>query len=355
MTKNKEKKIRKKFLADVKSMEKIEGLGKSRKVGDQLKALELFEEKYSKLPLRRASEFIEKKRKSKNKKVSEKAEEVYAKTIKERREKISESLKIFTQSYAKSIQESLAHLNKVSETFLISKQIAEQINKSIETPIKLMGSKVLAQYAAQSRSINELIEKQILPLTQPSPILTTSFYLQPLIRDKKSGATLSQLLGKEPEEIHEELEEAIESDKDIIFNYDAYRFLYDLERLLRGLIKKRIIEPYSDMLPNKIHKTLLDKWEERKKEEEQNKLVDNGYDLIEYSDFTDLKTIFEKGKNLDLFSDVANKEELKALISKLHELDPIRKKIAHSRALSKREFDKLRMYAEDINRIFKKK
>lgn len=81
-------------------------------------------------------------------------------------------------------------------------------------------------------------------------------------------------------------------------------------------------------------------------------LVDSGHELIDYSDFTDLKRIFEKGKNLSEFSDLANGEELRGLISKLHELDPIRKKIAHSRPLSKREFDKLKMYAEDIFRIF---
>ena len=35
----------------------------------------------------------------------------------------------------------------------------------------------------------------------------------------------------------------------------------------------------------------------RRNKEKKNPLVDNDYDLIYYSDFTDLKMIFEKGKN----------------------------------------------------------
>jgi hypothetical protein len=146
------------------------------------------------------------------------------------------------------------------------------------------------------------------------------------------------------------LEKVKAAKDDIIFNYEGYGFLSDLERFLRGLIQKRIIDPYLRSIENKIPKGLLDKWEGRKKEEESNKIVDSGYESIDYSDFTDLKQIFEKGKNLNLFSDLANGEELKGVISKLHELDPIRKKIAHSRALTKREFDKLKIYAKDIFR-----
>jgi len=38
---------------------------------------------------------------------------------------------------------------------------------------------------------------------------------------------------------------------------------------------------------------------------------------------------------------------------KLHELDPIRKKIAHSRPLSKNEMSRLVLYTEDIRKMFK--
>ena len=76
-----------------------------------------------------------------------------------------------------------------------------------------------------------------------------------------------------------------------------------------------------------------------------------GYRLIEYSDFSDLKRIFLKGKNKEEFSDLLNDVQFRGLITKLDELDPIRKKVAHSRRLSKKEFDRLKMYANDISSI----
>ena len=38
-------------------------------------------------------------------------------------------------------------------------------------------------------------------------------------------------------------------------------------------------------------------WESRKKKEEGSHVTDGNYELIDYSDFTDLKRIFEKSKN----------------------------------------------------------
>ncbi len=97
---------------------------------------------------------------------------------------------------------------------------------------------------------------------------------------------------------------------------------------------------------------MLRGWQSRKKEEEKNPLIDGGYELIDYSDFTDLKQILEKGRNYTLFEDIMNQEHFKLVISKLHELDPIRKKIAHSRQLTKKEFNRLVLYTEDIQTIF---
>ncbi|WP_410507753.1 Swt1 family HEPN domain-containing protein [Methanosarcina hadiensis] len=132
------------------------------------------------------------------------------------------------------------------------------------------------------------------------------------------------------------------------FNNEAYRFLSDLETYLRYLIKKRIIEPHEKNLESKIPREVLSRWEERKSRD-----ASNEYDLIDYSDFTDLKIIFEKGRNKELFNDIFNNEECKALITKLHELDPIRKKIAHFRPLTKIEFTRLVLYHNDIFTIAK--
>jgi len=56
----------------------------------------------------------------------------------------------------------------------------------------------------------------------------------------------------------------------------------------------------------------------------------------------------QKGKNFKLFESIFKEEQFKIITSKLHELDPIRKKIAHYRPLSKNEFERLRIYANDI-------
>lgn len=134
------------------------------------------------------------------------------------------------------------------------------------------------------------------------------------------------------------------------FNYEAYRFLSNLETYLRYLITKKIIEPYERNLESKIPRDVLSRWEERKSCD-----TSDEYDLIYYSDFTDLKIIFEKGRNKDLFNDIFSNEEYKALITKLHELDPIRKKIAHSRPLTEIEFTRLVLYYNDIFIIIKER
>lgn len=127
------------------------------------------------------------------------------------------------------------------------------------------------------------------------------------------------------------------------FNNEAYRFLCNLETYLRYLITKRIIEPNEKNLGSKIPQDVLSRWEERKRHDTLSE-----YNLIDYSDFTDLKIIFEKGKNKNLFKDIFNDEEYRALITKLHELDPIRKKIAHFRPVTENEFNRLVMYHDDI-------
>ena len=125
-----------------------------------------------------------------------------------------------------------------------------------------------------------------------------------------------------------------------------------MESFLRDLIQAKIIEPYKTNLGNKIPSELIEEWKSRKETEEKDPLVDGNYELIYYSDFTDLKQVFEKGRNYKLFADMINQERFKVVISKLHELDPIRKKIAHYRPLSEKEFDRLKSYSDEIIRMF---
>ena len=62
--------------------------------------------------------------------------------------------------------------------------------------------------------------------------------------------------------------------------------------------------------------------------------------------------ILKKGKNREKLRDIINDQEFESVVSKLHELDPIRKKIAHSRPLTLVEFDRIKMYGEDITKLF---
>jgi len=57
------------------------------------------------------------------------------------------------------------------------------------------------------------------------------------------------------------------------------------------LIKERIIEPYKNNLSNRIPKDTLDSWRIKKEAEKPNS-AENDSDLIEFSDFTDLKKNF---------------------------------------------------------------
>ena len=129
------------------------------------------------------------------------------------------------------------------------------------------------------------------------------------------------------------------------FTKKAYEFLCDLEVCLRSLIHERIVIPYESNIKSKIPEEILKKWDEKKAKDPQN--CENNK-LIDYSDFTDLKIILEKGRNKDLFSDLFNYEQYKALITKLHELDSIRKAIAHFRPLTKRDLTRLTLYHYDI-------
>ena len=55
-----------------------------------------------------------------------------------------------------------------------------------------------------------------------------------------------------------------------------------------------------------------------------------------------------------MFKDLITDEEFKVILSKLHELEPIRKKIAHSRLLSEREFEMIKMYSDQIFKMLYK-
>ena len=356
------------FLDDKRLMKEIEEIAKSEKKEDIIESLNLFEKKWKILPTGPARDFIYSMRENEDNEIKGKAEEVYSKSLRESDERIRRSIEDMTKSFSASFLPIQSRMKELSQAFAVSKQMADiakaipRIQSVVFEPIQRLQPK-LKDLMKLQRILNETVTKQIAAIpriTTPSPILLPSSILRAeslfsnvTDRELESQKSLSEVLEKDEEEIEHEIQFISEQNEDFLFNFEAYEHLYDLERYLRGLIQVRIIEPNKSNLENKIPPEMIEKWKSRKEEEEKNPLIDGNYELIDYSDFTDLKHLFEKGRNYKLFEDIINQEHFKVVISKLHEMDPIRKKIAHSRPLSKKELDRLILYTEDISKIFK--
>jgi len=133
----------------------------------------------------------------------------------------------------------------------------------------------------------------------------------------------------------------------IEYNIEAYKALITLERFLRDMIQEK---NNFEKIDNKKIRKIWGKCKKRMKKESKIKLCENnGYGLIEYSDFKDLRTIFEYSR--DLFQDLIQEDDSLAVITKIHELEPIRNKIAHSRLITKKELTRIKLYQEDILKL----
>ena len=355
------------FLGDKRLMKEIEEKAKSGKKEDIIKSLNLFEKKWKILPNGPARDFIYRMRENEDNEIKGKAEEVYSKSLRESDERIKRSLENLTKSFSASFLPLGLQMRELSKAFDISKQMADIAKvipriPSVVFDLQRLQPK-LKDLAELQNILNETVTKQIAAMpriTTPSPILLPSpilraedLFSKVTDRGLESKKSFSEVLEKDEKEIEHEIQFISGQDKDHVFNFKAYECLYELECYLRSLIQVRIIEPNKTNLENKIPAEMIKEWESRKEEEEKNPLWGGSYELIDYSDFTDLKRIFEKGRNYKLFEDIINQEQFKTVISKLHELDPIRKKVAHSRPLSKKELSRLILYTEDIRKIFK--
>jgi len=347
-------------------MKEIEEKSKSGKKDDVIESLNLFEKNWKALPNGPARDFIYSMRENEDDEIKRIAEEIYSNSLKEMDEKARKSLESMTKSFSASFLPIHNQMKELSRAFDISKQMA-----NIAKTIPRIPSVVFDAYRLQS-TLKELVEFQNIlsetvtkyvtdtqrittPLPMlPSPILRAeSIFSKVTDRELESKKSFSDVLERDEEEIAQGIQFISGQNKDDVFNFKAYEALYYLERHLRNLIQVKIIEPNEGNRKNKMPTGIIEEWKSRKEEEGKNPLIDGDYELIDYSDFTDLKRIFEKSKNHKLFEDKVNQESFKTVITKLHELDPIRKKIAHSRPLSKKEFDRLIVYTGDIINIFK--
>ena len=357
----------KSLFGDGKIMNEIEEKAKSKKKEDILEALGLFEKNWEKLPNKAARDFIYNMRENEDNGIKEKAEEVYNISfteMDERVENVRKNLGYMTGSYRASFLPIQSQMKELSRAFGVSKQMAS-IAKTIPSVVfDMQKSQPFWEELRRFQNILNESVKIYSPIKDiqtayspmhiiPSPILRAkSLFSKVTDKELESKRSFSEILEKEEKEIEEEIKFISEQNGDITFNFTAYEFLWNVEYFLRNLIQVIIIEPYKTNLKNRIPPDLIKNWESRKEEEERNPLMDGNYELIDYSDFTDLKRIFEKGRNYELFADIINQEQFKVVISKLHELDPIRKKIAHYRPLSEKEFDRLKSYTDEIIRMF---
>jgi hypothetical protein len=261
----------------------------------------------------------------------------------------AELLKIYENSFKKIS----FNFNNTSTAFNESQNIARNLSDNLKKPIdKIHFNNIITFKKNFDNSEFQFLQ----PSTgsTASSIGATEKIIEPIILQPKSEATLPEALKLPESEVKLILERILKSDSDLAFNFPAYQLIFGLELFLRNIIHDRIFIPYEKSLSDRIDANILKRWESRKQKEESNPLLDGHYRLIDQSDFSDVRKILERDENRREFSDILNDRQFRNVISKLDELEPIRNKIAHSRPLTKREFDKLKIYVDDIIRMFKK-
>ncbi|MFQ5978814.1 MAG: Swt1 family HEPN domain-containing protein [Candidatus Heimdallarchaeota archaeon] len=131
---------------------------------------------------------------------------------------------------------------------------------------------------------------------------------------------------------------------------DPYSILQDLEQTLRTFIITSLMEKYGEKwwkqrIPNDIRQNC-----QERKETNENIYPwfgEEEHDLIEYADFSDYAKIIEKKDNWrEVFKPIIRQKDV--FISKLRELEPIRKAIAHSRSINDMETQTLTLYSHQI-------
>lgn len=122
----------------------------------------------------------------------------------------------------------------------------------------------------------------------------------------------------------------------------AYSFFYILENKLRIFIERKLTEAYGEgvwkMIPEDIRK-----YAERRKSKER----DSNISLFHYMLFKHLSSVI--GKNWNIFQRTFKNPT--GIISRLNELEPIRRKIAHCRLLSNDELAKLSLFFKEIDHM----
>jgi transcriptional regulator with XRE-family HTH domain len=128
-----------------------------------------------------------------------------------------------------------------------------------------------------------------------------------------------------------------------------YRMLFQLESQLRAFIDRVLTEAFgSDWLGRRVHREVVKRWQQRREEVRRAKAPGEAHEeLLSYADFGDLEGIVCRRDHWPHFKRFFAR---KALVQEsFTRLAPLRKDIAHSRALSKA--DRLYLYVE-IRRLW---
>lgn len=254
------------------------------------------------------------------------------------------------EKYTDTLETTLKKVADIARLFDISQVTAKALQQKYSKQIEDQNSESdQILYSDFIRERSKILSDSVLfpqVSLKVSPIGALSNVIRALPDLKKNSRKQKSLSGEI--NIEKELNEIISTNQEISFNISGYELLYTLERMMRDLIHQRIILPNMSNLKTKVPLDVLDGMNKRKVSEENNPVSEGVYELVEYCDFTDLRKILEKGRNHELLSDIFSLEEMKTVYSKLGELDPIRKKIAHSRPLTRKEFERLRLYVSDI-------
>ena len=130
---------------------------------------------------------------------------------------------------------------------------------------------------------------------------------------------------------------------------EPYKILKELETKMRDCIQVKLGSLSKNWWKEKVPKDVKDRAESRKNKNEKQYPwhKEKSLPLVFYIDFTDyIKIILRRDNWKDKFQKVFKDKEI--VSAKLRELEPIRNAIAHSRELNKTEFNKLKLYSEDL-------
>ncbi len=337
-------------------MAEIERLSHSKDKAERLKSLDLFAETYPRLPASEAKNYVERMVSDEDSVVAEKAKDVLDNIVKPYEEKTSRKWMAMSSSLLPSISASIERMQSMSGLFDRSQQVARILHSAFSSHVQM---DVVKKALDAFRIVDPIVvsgwglhENAAFVPSVPSPIVNALRYETIIAEKDATTEPIEEAFAEEADELRLNLDTILSSQGDPSFNYEGYELLFKLESVLRLIITEKIVKPNEKTLSNVLPKGLLQSCESLLEEESDSRVVIHSGNWMDYTDFADLERIIQTGRNIKRLGELADEQHCMSVVTKLHELDHIRKKIAHSRILTKSEFDRLRMYATDIITLF---